>query len=76
MRINHVCVSCGQLLAVCEHANYRDLKTCWHGRKKLCETCSSYPGSPLLSQERRRVGRVTSAVAALRSALTGPGRLK
>jgi hypothetical protein len=76
MRINHVCVSCGQLLALCEHTSHADLRRCWLGMKKLCAECASYPGSAPTPQEGRRVGRATMAVSALRSALSGPGRLK
>ena len=76
MRINHVCVSCGQLLAVCEHTSHADLRRCWLGMKKLCAECSSYPGSAPLPQERKRGGRATMATSALRSMLSGPGRMK
>jgi hypothetical protein len=72
MRINHVCVSCGQLLAVCEHTSHADLRRCWLGMKKLCAECSSWPGS--LPQESQRRGRTTMATSALHSALSGPGR--
>ena len=73
MQIRHVCQSCGKLLAVCEHANYTDLKRCWQSIKALCPECAGWPES---AQARESAGRATRTMSTLRGALNGPGRMK
>jgi hypothetical protein len=36
MQIKHVCRSCGEVMAVHEHANYQEVKDCLRGMKPLC----------------------------------------
>jgi hypothetical protein len=47
MEVRHVCESCGELLAVHEHANYQQVKDCRGTMRPLCNECASWPGCPL-----------------------------
>lgn len=51
MQIKHVCESCGEVLAVCEHPNYQSVKDC--RMRPLCAECASWPGCPLPSEGTR-----------------------
>jgi hypothetical protein len=43
--------SCGEVMAVQEHANYAQVKNCLAGVRALCNECASWPGCPLASKK-------------------------
>jgi hypothetical protein len=53
MRVIHTCTSCNATIAVCEHANYQEQKTCQRTLKPLCAQCASWPGCPLPEDGKR-----------------------
>jgi hypothetical protein len=46
MGIKHVCLDCGEVLAVHEHSSWQEVKDCQRGMRPLCDACASWPGSP------------------------------
>ena len=54
MEIKHCCADCGEVIAVHEHANYLEVKTCLKGMRPLCPECASWPGSPSAGAEAGR----------------------
>ena len=36
----HTCLGCGEILAVCQHADYSDFKRCARTLKALCDQCA------------------------------------
>jgi hypothetical protein len=56
MEVKHVCLDCGEVLAVHEHASYQEVKTCLAGMKPLCPACASWPRSPLPGGTRGQQG--------------------
>jgi hypothetical protein len=55
MEVRHVCESCGELLAVHEHANYQQVKDCRGTMRPLCNECASWPGCPLVLSALTRI---------------------
>jgi hypothetical protein len=52
LEIKHVCQSCGEVMAVHEHASYQEIKDCQAGMR-LCRECASWPGCPLPTDGQR-----------------------
>lgn len=53
MKIKHVCESCGEVMAVHDHASYQEIKDCQRGMRALCDGCRGWPGSPLAEDGKR-----------------------
>ncbi len=58
MEVKHVCLDCGDVIAVHEHSSWQQIKECQAGMKALCPACASWPGCPL-PPERMRGQEVT-----------------
>ena len=46
MQIKHVCLDCGEVVAVHDHNSWQEIKDCQAGMRALCDQCRSWPGSP------------------------------
>ena len=70
MQIEHVCQSCGEVMAVHEHSNYQQVKECLAGMRALCDECSLELARMPAAQEREaRPGGGTWSTSLKRSRL-------